>query len=142
RGADPESCETGAGQGSERLARPASPLGRNRVAETNRGVSRRYDRGQSPGDIARAGRLPRIIRECSLGALRPSIGDRSGALDNGEDVALAVLEPRRLRAAGGHDAARTLLARHVVVLEHDAARLQIGHLALDVVDLPERLACA
>jgi hypothetical protein len=32
------------------------------------------------------------------------------------------------------------LARHVVVLEDDAARLQRSDFALDVVDLPERLA--
>src|SRR5204862_7959769 len=65
---------------------------------------------------------------------------RSRVLNDREDVAFAVLEPRRLRTAGLDDAARTLLARHVVVLELNAARLQLGHLALDVVDLPERLA--
>src|SRR6266851_877331 len=64
----------------------------------------------------------------------------SGVLNDGEDVAFAVLEPRRLRAAGFDDAARALLARHVVVLELDPARLQPGHLALDIIDLPERLA--
>ena len=39
------------------------------------------------------------------------------------------------------NATRALLAGHIVVLERDAARLQLSHLALDVVDLPERLAC-
>src|SRR5690606_27727648 len=57
------------------------------------------------------------------------------------DVALAVLEPGGFRAAGGHDTARALFAiRHVVVLERDAARFQLGHFALDVRDLPEGLA--
>src|SRR5437660_10310558 len=65
---------------------------------------------------------------------------RSHVLNDREDVAFAVLEPRRLRAARGDDAARALLAGHVVVLEFDAARLQLGDLALDVADLPERLA--
>ena len=31
---------------------------------------------------------------------------------------------------------------HVVVLEHDAGLLQFGDLALDIVDLPVRLARA
>jgi hypothetical protein len=39
------------------------------------------------------------------------------ALNDRENVAFSVLEPRRLRAAGAGDAARALLARHVVVLE-------------------------
>src|SRR5439155_15038554 len=64
----------------------------------------------------------------------------SRVLNECHDVAFGVLEPRRLRAAGGDDAARTFLAGHVVVLEHDAAALQLGDLALDVVDVPERLA--
>src|SRR5687768_2106001 len=61
------------------------------------------------------------------------------ALDEREDVALAVLEPGRPGAAVGDDAVR-VLAGHVVVLELHAARLELAHLALDVVDLPERLA--
>src|SRR5688572_30804839 len=61
------------------------------------------------------------------------------ALDEREDVALAVLEPGRPGAAVGDDAIR-VLAGHVVVLELHAACLELAHLALDVVDLPERLA--
>src|SRR6185437_12802929 len=64
----------------------------------------------------------------------------SHALDDREDVAFSILEPCRLRSAGGNDAARAPFARHVVVLELDATRLQLGHFTLDVIDLPERLA--
>src|SRR5688572_2662922 len=58
----------------------------------------------------------------------------------GEDVALAVLEPRRLSAPAGEDAVLGLHVRHVVFLELHAALLQLGDFALDVLDLPERLA--
>src|SRR5437868_7908124 len=66
-------------------------------------------------------------------------GRASGALDHRQNVALAVLEPGGPGAALVHDAIG-VLAGHAVVLEHDAARLQIGDLALDVRDLPEGLA--
>src|SRR5207253_3299588 len=62
------------------------------------------------------------------------------ALAHRHDVPLAVLEPRGLRAASGRDAVLHLDPRHVVFLEHDASALERGHLCLDVVDLPERLA--
>src|SRR5688572_24259578 len=64
----------------------------------------------------------------------------SQALDQREDVAFAVLEPRGARTAGGDDIAVDLRIGEVVALEPDAARLQVGHLAFDVVDVPERLA--
>src|SRR5688572_1945875 len=64
----------------------------------------------------------------------------SDALDHGENVALAVLEPSGLRAAAGIDAVLALHVRHVVFLELHAAPLQLGDFALDIVDLPERLA--
>src|SRR5262249_30190110 len=63
-------------------------------------------------------------------------------LDDSHDVAFAVLEPRGLRASGRHDAALALLTGHVVVLENDAALLELRHFAFDVLDIPERLACA
>src|SRR5437763_12674078 len=62
----------------------------------------------------------------------------SRVLNERHDIAFGVLEPGRLRAAGGNDAARTLLAGHVVILEFHTAALQVRHLALDVVDVPER----
>src|SRR5438445_546227 len=42
-------------------------------------------------------------------------------------------------SAGG-DAVLHPDPRHVVFLDHDAPRLQLSHLRLDVVDLPKRLA--
>src|SRR5687768_16744123 len=65
---------------------------------------------------------------------------KSDALDDGEDVALAVLEPGGLRAAAGIDAVPALHPWHVVLLELHAAGLELSHLAFDIVDLPERLA--
>src|SRR5258705_5379574 len=75
-------------------------------------------------------------------ACRAIVLVRSRVLHDCENVAFTVLEPSGFRAARGHDTARTFLPGHVVVLELDAARLQLGHLALDVVDVPERLARA
>lgn len=44
------------------------------------------------------------------------------------------------RTAGRHCAALAALAGHVrVTLEHDTTRLQFLDLAVDVIDLPERL---
>src|SRR5262245_10525546 len=54
-------------------------------------------------------------------------------------VAFAVLEEGGLGVAAGHDAVHGLHFRRVVFLEHDAALLELGDFALDVVDQPERL---
>src|SRR5207248_11796837 len=89
----------------------------------------RADRDEPATDAARLGGFAGISHGLSV-------------LNNRHDVAFAVLEPRRLRAAGGEDSARALFAGHVVVLEYDTARFQLGDLALAVVDLPERLACS
>src|SRR2546426_818914 len=88
----------------------------------------------------------RLARKGPSRAPRPRAGPRSGApilpqaLAHGHDVSLAVLEPRGLRTASGCDAVPQLDPWHVVFLEDDAPRLEVGHLCLDVVDLPERLA--
>src|SRR5262245_60825008 len=58
------------------------------------------------------------------------------ALHDRHDVAVGVLEPGGLRATPGKDA----VLGPFVFLELHAAALQIGHFALDVVLLPERLA--
>src|SRR2546428_12437516 len=63
---------------------------------------------------------------------------RLEALADRQDIPLAVLEPRRLRAAAGRDAVDRLDPRHVVFLEDDAARLQLRDFGRDVVDRPER----
>src|SRR5919106_2887867 len=62
------------------------------------------------------------------------------ALDHCQDIALGVLEPGGLGTAPGRDAFLGLHARHVVVLKLYAPGFQLGDLALDVLDLPERLA--
>src|SRR5688572_21986492 len=64
-------------------------------------------------------------------------------LDEGHDVALAVLEPRGLHAVADGDVALHGEAADLVglvVLEHDAARAQLLDFLLHVVDLPEGLA--
>src|SRR5689334_5551102 len=61
-------------------------------------------------------------------------------LDQRHDVSLGILEPRRLRAAALGDALHRLHAGQVVVFELHAARLELLHLALEVVHLPKRLA--
>src|SRR5256885_13349204 len=63
------------------------------------------------------------------------LGPTLHVLDDRQDVPLGVLEPRGLRPARGDDVAVLRGARHVVVLELHALRLQLGDLALDVVDL-------
>ena len=60
-------------------------------------------------------------------------------LNDGEGVSLGVLEPSRLRAAGGDNSARAPLSRHVVILELDTAPLQLRYLSFDVIHLPEGL---
>src|SRR5437762_4591162 len=70
----------------------------------------------------------------------PSRTPLSEALADGHDVSLAVLEPRGLGTAPSCDAVLHLDPRHVVFLEDHASGLELGHLRLDVSDLPERLA--
>ena len=60
-------------------------------------------------------------------------------LDDGQDVAFRILEPCRLRAAGRDRARGAARAGHAVVLEDDAAGLELDDFAVDVVDLPEGL---
>src|SRR5690348_16122774 len=64
----------------------------------------------------------------------------SHVLNDCHDVAFAVLEPGRFRAACGEDPAGTLLTGHVIALKFDTARFQLGHLAFDIAHPPERLA--
>src|SRR5947207_11456853 len=70
----------------------------------------------------------------------PSRTPLSEALADGHDVSLAVLEPRGLGTAPSCDAVLHLDPRHVVFLEDYPPGLELGHLRLDVGDLPERLA--
>ena len=76
-------------------------------------------------------------RQCGTGGDAPAA---SGAFDDREDVAFAVLEPRSLCATRREHATRTLLTGQVVIFEDDAACLQRGDFAFDVIDIPERLA--
>src|SRR5262249_7005628 len=55
--------------------------------------------------------------------------------------ALGVLEPCGLRAAGRRNPILGLHARHVVLFEGHATSFQVGDFALDIVNLPESLAC-
>src|SRR5262245_20967696 len=66
---------------------------------------------------------------------------RSMRLDQRHDVALGILEPRRLGVARRGNAVARLDLGCVVFLELHAAALELGNLALDVLDLPKRLAC-
>src|SRR5262249_38717809 len=79
-------------------------------------------------------------RSTRCGATRGRAAMASQVLDEREDVALGVLEPRGLGAAGGDDVAAFGGTGHVVVLERHAAALELGDLALDVFDAPEHLA--
>src|SRR5690348_5512365 len=63
-------------------------------------------------------------------------------LDQREDVALGIGEPRDLGTAGGDDTAWAPLAWHVEMRERNSAPREIRDFALDVVDLEERLARA
>src|SRR5205814_9468092 len=70
----------------------------------------------------------------------PSRTPLSEALADGHDVSLAVLEPRGLGTTPSCDAVLHLDPRHVAFLEDHPPGLELGHLRLDVADLPERLA--
>lgn len=61
-------------------------------------------------------------------------------LDYRQYVAFGVLEPGGFGAARRDGSARTPFTRHFVVLNRDAAYLQLGNLLVDVFYLPERLA--
>src|SRR6266545_585447 len=68
--------------------------------------------------------------------IRSPLGMLLQPLDHGHDVSLAVLEPGGPGPAPGGDAVLHLAPGDVVLLEHDAAGLELGHLRLDVLDLP------
>ena len=89
------------------------------------GLRQQFDAGRSRARIDGAS-----ISE--KGDIRAS---RSEALADGQDLSLGILEPRRLGPTAGRDAVphRTIA---LVLLEHDAPRLELGHLSFDVVDLP------
>src|SRR6476661_287111 len=62
------------------------------------------------------------------------------ALYHRQNVAFGVLEPRALRAAARGDAVHGLEVRRVVFFEGHSSRFQLRDLALDILNLPERLA--
>src|SRR6266567_8329137 len=64
--------------------------------------------------------------KAAVGGLKPAPTLLCNPLTDRQNISLGVFEPRRLRAASCRDAVHGLDARHVVLLEFHAFRLELG----------------